>query len=75
MAVELKGVIEFYEAGHKIVDLVVKVDEDVRAKMVRMGVDIKLNEGKIRAFLAVMYGIPPGAIVWPSHIRVKEEES
>lgn len=72
MSVELRGVIQFYDSGHRYVDLVVNDDTTVQAIKLRMGVDVKVNRGKILTFLAAKYGIPPGQIVWPEHILVEE---
>lgn len=70
MIIELHGIIQYYDNGHEYVDLVVNEDNAAQANKVRMGVDIDLNRGKILTFLAAMYGVQPGAIVWPDHIKV-----
>lgn len=70
MLVALHGIVTFYDNGHEYVDLVVTEDNEVQAIKVRMGVDIELNRGKILTFLSALYGIKPGEIVWPVHIKV-----
>ena len=66
--IELRGIIRVQDSGHENVDLV--VTEGVSAIYVkhRLGVDIKVNRGRIITFLGNLYGVPPGDIVWPSHI-------
>ena len=72
--IELKGIIQYYDQGHKYVDVVVADDPDGGYKRHRVGVDIKVNPGKIRQFLAAMYDVPPGDIVWPPHIKAKDSD-
>ena len=69
--IELKGIIRFRNGGHRYVDLVVIVDGSARHEVHRFGVDVKPNRGKIITFLAAMYSVRPGAIVWPSHIELE----
>ena len=68
--IELKGIIQYYDKGHKCVDVVVAAGKDESYKRLRMGVDVKANRGKILVFLAGWYDVKPSAIVWPPHIRV-----
>jgi len=74
MKIELKGVVQYYDNGHKCVDVVVVEDEPYNYKRHRVGVDVKVNPGKIRRFLAAMYDVPPGDIVWPPHIKAKDSD-
>lgn len=67
--IELKGIIQSYDQGQKQVQVVVKDDSHVQHVVHQVGVDIEVNRGKILTFLASMYGIPPGQIVWPEHIE------
>jgi len=69
--IELKGVIQYYDQGHKLVDVVVSEAKESPHRRHRVGVDIKVNRGKIITFLAGIYGIDPGGIVWPDHIDLK----
>lgn len=68
MRIELRGIIQSLNGGHRYVDLVVIEDRPDKYKRHRMGVDIEVNRGKILAFLGWHYGILPGEIVWPGHI-------
>lgn len=72
MLVELRGIIQYYDTGKKHVELVVKLGSAVAPVKVEMGVDVKVNHGRVTTFLSDLYGIPPGKIVWPEHITVKE---
>lgn len=69
--IELRGIIRSQDKGHELVDLVVTENRPDKYKRHRMGVDIELSRGKIITFLAGIYGIDPGGIVWPDHIRIK----
>jgi len=69
--IELRGIIEAADNGHTVVELVVTENRSDKYKRHRMGVDIKLNRGKIITFLAFVYGVPPGEISWPGHIELK----
>lgn len=70
MRIELRGIIVHCAGGHKYVDLVVTEDRPDKYRKHRMGVDIKLNRGKIQTFLGGVYSMPPGDIVWPGHITI-----
>ena len=69
--IELKGIIQFRNGGHLYVDLVVIVDGSATHAVHRLGVDVKVNRGIILTFLAAMYSVRPGDIVWPSHIELE----
>jgi len=72
--IELKGIIQFYDEGHKCVDVVVAEGEDHNYKRLRVGVDIKVNRGKILTFLAAKYGVKQGAVLWPRHIKAIDSD-
>lgn len=69
--IELRGIIQAANNGHTEVHLVVTEHRPDKYKRHFMGVDIKLNRGKVIVFLGAMYGVPPGEIVWPDHIELK----
>ena len=73
MTIELKGIIVFYAGGHKHVEVVVCVDNAAGCERHLFGVDVEPNRGKIITFLAVMYDVLPSEIVWPDHIKVKDD--
>ncbi len=70
MKIELRGIIVHWDGGHKYVDLVVTEDRPDKYRTHRMGVDIKLNRGRILSFLGGVNSMPPGDIVWPGHITI-----
>jgi len=70
MLIELKGIVQYYDEGHKYVDVVVTEDQAVKRERHRVGVDIEVNHGKIITFLSELYGVTPGDIVWPGHIKL-----
>lgn len=70
--IELRGVIQSRDNGQELVDLVVTEHRPDNYKRHHMGIDIKPNRGKIITFLAGIYGIPPGEIVWPDHIELRK---
>ena len=69
--IELRGIIRFRNGGHRYVDLVVMVDGSATHAVHRLGVDVKGKRGKMITFLAAMYSVRHGAIVWPSHIELE----
>lgn len=71
--IELRGIIQSKKKGHTETSLVVTENRPDKYKRHFMGVDIKLNRGKIITFLGAMYGVKPGEIAWPDHIELKEE--
>jgi len=70
MLIELKGIVQCYDLGHKYVEVVVFEDQDVKSRRHLVGVDIEVSHGKIITFLSELYGVPPGDIVWPGHIKL-----
>lgn len=73
--IELKGIIEFKNKGHKYLDVVVLEDPFGNFKRHRVGVEVVASSGRIRAFLGQVYNVPPGKIVWPEHIRVLRSDN
>jgi len=68
MLIELKGIVQYYDQGHKYVDVVVSIDGSAKHERHEMGVDIGINKGKIINFIADTYDVRPGDIAWPDHI-------
>lgn len=73
MRIELRGIINSWNSGHRQTEIVVTEDRPDNYKSHSLGVDIKVNRGKIRTFLASLYNIRPSEIVWPEHIRIQGE--
>lgn len=72
MSIELRGIIQYKDLGKRYVDVMVKEGESKIYKRHRVGVDIKLNRDIVLTFLAGVYGIPQGQVVWPEHIRAED---
>lgn len=72
--IELRGIIQAGKDGHTEVSLLVTEHRPDKYKRHFMGVDIKLNRGKIITFLGDVYGVSPGDILWPDHIELKGSE-
>lgn len=70
MKIELCGIIQYADEGHRHVEVVVKEGRPDKYKRHRLGVDIKVNRGRIITFLGNFYDVPPGKIVWPAHIEL-----
>lgn len=70
MRIELRGIIQSKDEGHTNVDLIVNVGRADKYKRHRLGVDIEPDRDKIITFLAGIYEVPPGDIVWPDHIEL-----
>ncbi len=68
--IELRGIIQAGNNGHTEVFVVVTEHVPDKYKRHRLGIDIKVNRGRILTFLGGLYGVPPGAIVWPAHIEL-----
>ena len=69
---ELRGIIQYYDQGHKHVDVVVRGDHTDIYETHRIGVDIPVNRGTIEAALAKLQGKGPGEVKWPHHIRAED---
>jgi len=66
--IELKGVIIFRHLDHSHASVVVSIDGKPKHERHEMGIDIEVNKGRIQTYLADLYGVKPGDIVWPGHI-------
>lgn len=71
MKIELKGIIQASSGGHKIVSVLVRVDEEHNYEKNKVGIDLKVNHGMILQFLTAFYGVKVADIVWPEHIKAK----
>lgn len=72
MQIELKGVVKYHDDGHKYVDVLVSVDGFEMFERKQVAVDVKVSPGKIRQFLAELYDVNQGQIIWPEHIQQKD---
>lgn len=74
MKVEVRGISQKNDKGRKYVDVLVTEEfPDIYIRH-QVGVDIKVNRGKILSFLAAFYNVRTSDIVWPRHIRVKDSD-
>lgn len=69
MKIELKGIVQYHDGGHRCVDVIVRTEDSDSLAKSRVGVDIEVGRGKILGFLAALYGVKPVEIVWPRHIK------
>lgn len=67
--IEIKGIIQYRNAGHKYVEVVVDVDSNVPHVVHKVGVDIKVNKGNIQKYLAELYRVSTSKIAWPDQIK------
>lgn len=74
MDIAVRGIVQTAENGHNHVAVVVTEGAPYLVKTQQMGVDVKVSKGKILTFLSELYGITPGKIVWPDHIRLKDDD-
>lgn len=70
--VELRGVEVSRDIGDKIVTAIVKTDDKVSYTRHELYRNQPVNRGRIITAIGAIYGIPPGSIVWPKHIKVKD---
>lgn len=69
--IELHGIIQFWENGHKHVEVVVNGESPDTHVTIPVGIDVKVNRGMILSFLAARFGVRSGDIVWPGYIRAE----
>lgn len=69
MKIELKGIIQYHDQGHRCLDVVVAVDKAAAYERHRVSIDKPAGRGKILKFLGDKYGVEPGRVVWPRHIK------
>ena len=70
MGIELRGIQVVSRHGHKHCSVVVTKDHADMYVNHKVGVDINVNRGKILTFLGNFYGMEPGHVAWPHHVKV-----
>jgi hypothetical protein len=70
--IELRGIIQYYDKGHKYVDIVVRREHSDIYETHRVGIDIPVNKGRILSELTKLETDRPAKITWPHHIEVKD---
>ena len=71
--VELRGIIIDSPEGGRRVRLITRSERGDDYETLEFPADLPLNWGQIIKFLGAHYGIEPGTIVCPSHIKIPEE--
>ena len=72
MRIELRGIEVRKSGGDKIVSAVVRTEYPDIYETHELFRNKAVNRGRILTTLGKIYGIDPGTIVWPSHIKVKD---
>lgn len=75
MKIELHGIIQNRDKGHRHTMLVVLVAGKTPYEQPWLEVDIEVSRDMILNFLSEKYGVQRGDIVWPGHIQVPDVES
>jgi len=70
--IELRAIITFISAGTPRVSLVTRSERGDDYETLEFPASLPLNRGQIIKFLGDHYGIEPGKIIWPSHIKIPE---
>lgn len=70
--IELKGIIQYRDAGHIYTEIVVtRVHPDIYENH-RVGTDVKLDRALIEAKLTGLFDKAQGPAKWPHHIKTEE---
>jgi len=70
---ELRGITIDTPNGQKRVRLLTRTQKGDDYQTLDFPPGLALNEGQIREFLGHHFHIPPGKIIWPSHIKIPGE--
>lgn len=72
MSIELRGIEVYRDGPDKVVKAVVLNSLAEVYEKKELFRNKEVNRGRILTALAAIYGIDPGQIVWPRHIKVKD---
>lgn len=72
MSIELRGIELRHDGMDKIVSAIVQVDYPENYEKHELFRNKAVNRGRILTALGAIYGIDPGQIVWPRHIKAKD---
>jgi len=72
--IELRGIIIDNPQGIRQVRLVTRSGRGDDYETLEFPASLPLNRGQIIKFLGDHYGIEPGKIIWPSHIKIPEAQ-
>lgn len=70
--IELRGIITHISGGTRRVRLVTRNEQGSNYETLEFPSGLPLNEGQIRKFLGDHYGMEPGHIIWPDHVKIPE---
>ena len=70
--IELRGIIINSPVGVCQVRLITRSERGDDYETLEFPANLPLNRGQIIKFLGDHYGIEPGKIIWPSHIKIPE---
>jgi len=71
--IELRAIIIDYPGSNKRIRLLTRSERGDDYETLEFPASLPLNRGQIIKFLGAHYGIEPGTIVCPSHIKIPEE--
>jgi len=72
--VELRGIIQYYDGGHKHVQIVVRREHSDIYETHELRVDIPVNKDRILAELDRLETAGPAQLIWPHHIEAVDIE-
>ena len=70
---ELRGISVYYVKNQKRITLTTRGPLPDQYKNFVFPTTLPLNRGQIRKFLGDHFGIPPGQVKWPPHVKVPGE--
>ena len=72
--IEIRGIIQYYDDGHKHVKIVVRREHSDIYETHDVGLDIPVNRGRILSELARLETAGPAQLIWPHHIEAVDIE-
>jgi len=72
--IELRGIAIDSPEGVRRVRLTIRSERGDDYETLEFPASLLLNRGQIIKFLGDHYGIEPGKIVWPSHVKIPGEK-
>jgi len=70
--IELRAIIIDYPGSNKRIRLLTRSERGDDYETLEFPASLPLNRGQIIKFLGDHYGIEPGKIIWPAHIKIPE---
>jgi len=72
--IEIRGIIQYYDGGHKHVQIVIRREHSDIYETHEVGLDIPVNRGRILSELASLETAEPAQLIWPHHIKAEDME-